>query len=72
VYISSFIPNLTSAYWSDWFSPVPAGRLDVGNEELVSKLKSQLRETHQELEDTRQALDQQTRAGDQFQEQVSP
>jgi hypothetical protein len=45
-------------------------RLDVGNEELVIKLKSQLRETHQELEDTRQILDKQTKAGDVFQEEV--
>ncbi|KAH3821075.1 hypothetical protein DPMN_122832 [Dreissena polymorpha] len=46
------------------------GRLDVGNEELVVKLKAQLRETHQELEETREVLDKQTKAGDDFQEQI--
>ncbi|XP_052819831.1 uncharacterized protein LOC128245659 isoform X4 [Mya arenaria] len=46
------------------------GRLDVGNEDLVVKLKAQLRETHQELEDTSQALDKQTKAGEDFQEQI--
>lgn len=45
-------------------------RLDVGNEELVHKLKTQLRETHQELEDTRKILDEQNRAGDAFQEEI--
>ena len=47
-----------------------AGRLDVGNDELVGKLKAQLRETHQELEETRVSLDKQTKARDDFQEQV--
>lgn len=45
-------------------------RLDVGNEDLVIKLKTQLRETHQELEDTRKILDQQSKAGEAFQEEI--
>ena len=45
-------------------------RLDYGNEELVVKLKTQLKETHQELEDTRKELDKSTQAADEFQQEV--
>ena len=34
------------------------------------KLKTQLKETHQELEDTRKELDKRTQASDEFQQEV--
>ena len=45
-------------------------RLDCGNEELVMKLKCQLKETHQELEETRIELDKKSQASIGFQEEV--